>query len=112
METAECVDERYEKCVRVSAGDAGRILGYMLKFGIPIVNLCIEGGNILIEGVGVFMVYDIANRLFLCQRNLCLGSFPWQNKMVFHTNFGSFLSLRAYFERGHNGKVWIQPWCP
>ena len=73
METAECVDERYEKCVRVSAGDAGRILGYMLKFGIPIVNLCIEGGNILMEGVGVFMVYDIANRLFLilCQRNLC-----------------------------------------
>ena len=93
METAECVDERYEKCVRVSAGDAGRILGYMLKFGIPIVNLCIEGGNILIEGVGVFMVYDIANRLFLilCQRNLCRILFLPIKWCFIQTSIPSFL---------------------
>ena len=49
METAaECVDERYGKCVCVSAVRSGAtsldlILGYMLKFEIPFVNLCIDG---------------------------------------------------------------------
>ena len=95
VETAECVDERYEKCVRVSAVRCGSYLGIYAKVWNTNCKFMHWGREYTYRGGRAFSWSMISQIGCFCVNATFVGSFSCHNKMVFHTNFYSFLSLEC-----------------